>query len=150
MTRNKILFNVAVAAATATVTSYLVLRYVPLGAESADRARIEKTVRDYLTKNPEVLVEMTNELDKRQAAEQEGQQKKAILENADAIFRSPVARRSTADCCSATPSMPTQQLLERRRSRPHQCEKATSLAAWCAAAKDSARAFASSISTRGL
>ena len=91
MTRNKILFNVAVAAATATVTSYLVLRYVPLGAESADRARIEKTVRDYLTKNPEVLVEMTNELDKRQAAEQEGQQKKAISENADAIFRSPVA-----------------------------------------------------------
>lgn len=91
MTRNKILFNVAVAAATATVTSYLVLRYVPLGAESADRARIEKTVRDYLTKNPEVLVEMTNELDKRQAAEQEAQQKKAISENADAIFRSPVA-----------------------------------------------------------
>ena len=66
------------------------------------------------------------------------------------IFRSPVARRSTADCCSATPSMPTQQLLERRRSRPHQCERATSLAAWCAAVKDSARAFASSISTRGL
>jgi len=91
MTRNKILFNVAVAAATATVTSYLVLRYVPLGAESADQARIEKTVRDYLTKNPEVLVEMTNELDKRQAAEQEAQQKKAISENADAIFRSPVA-----------------------------------------------------------
>jgi protein-disulfide isomerase len=91
MTRNKILFNVAVAAATATVTSYLVLRYVPLGAESADQARIEKTVHNYLTKNPEVLVEMTNELDKRQAAEQEGQQKKAISENADAIFRSPVA-----------------------------------------------------------
>src|SRR5262249_30910257 len=95
MTRNKILFNVAVAAAvaaaTAAATSYLVLRYAPLGAASADQARIEKTVRNYLTKNPEVLVEMTNELDKRQAAEQEGQQKKAISENADAIFRSPVA-----------------------------------------------------------
>jgi protein-disulfide isomerase len=95
MTRNKILFNVAVAAAvaaaTAAATSYLLLRYVPLGAESADQARIEKTVRNYLTKNPEVLVEMTNELDKRQAAEQEAQQKKAISENADAIFRSPVA-----------------------------------------------------------
>jgi len=95
MTRNKILFNVAVAAAvaaaTAAATSYLVLRYAPLGAASADQVRIEKTVRDYLTKNPEVLVEMTNELDKRQAAEQEAQQKKAISENADAIFRSPMA-----------------------------------------------------------
>jgi protein-disulfide isomerase len=95
MTRNKILFNVAVAAAvaaaTAAATSYLVLRYAPLGAASADQVRIEKTVRDYLTKNPEVLVEMTNELDKRQAAEQEAQQKKTISENADAIFRSPMA-----------------------------------------------------------
>jgi protein-disulfide isomerase len=95
MTRNKILFNVAVAAAvaaaTAAATSYLVLRYAPLGAASADQVRIEKTVRDYLTKNPEVLVEMTNELDKRQAAEQEAQQEKTISENADAIFRSPMA-----------------------------------------------------------
>jgi protein-disulfide isomerase len=34
---------------------------------------------------------MTNELDKRQSAEQDAQQKKAISENADAIFRSPVS-----------------------------------------------------------
>ena len=95
MNLNKLLFSVAVAAAVAAVTaagtSYLVLRYAPLGAGSSGQTRIERTVRDYLTKNPEVLVEMTNELDKRQAAEQEAQQKKAISENADAIFRSPVS-----------------------------------------------------------
>jgi protein-disulfide isomerase len=95
MNLNKLLFSVAVAAAVAAVTaagtSYLVLRYAPLGAGSSGQARVERTVRDYLTKNPEVLVEMTNELDKRQAAEQEAQQKKAISENADAIFRSPVS-----------------------------------------------------------
>jgi len=95
MNLKKLLFSVAVAAAVAAVTaagtSYLVLRYAPLGAGSPGQARIERTVRDYLTKNPEVLVEMTNELDKRQAAEQEAQQKKAISENADAIFRSPVS-----------------------------------------------------------
>ncbi len=45
---------------------------------------------DFLPKNPEILVEMTNELDKRQAAEQEKQQQKAIGDNADMIFRSPV------------------------------------------------------------
>jgi protein-disulfide isomerase len=95
MNLNKVLFNVAVAAAVAAVTaagtSYLVLRYAPLGPVSADQARLERTVRDYLTKNPDILVEMTNELDKRQAAEQNAQQKKAISENADAIFRSPVS-----------------------------------------------------------
>src|SRR6516164_10069385 len=34
---------------------------------------------------------MTNELDKRQVAEQSAQQQKAISKNADAIFRSPVS-----------------------------------------------------------
>jgi protein-disulfide isomerase len=47
-------------------------------------------VRDYLPKNPEILVQMTNELDKRQQADQEAQQQKAIGDNADKIFRSPV------------------------------------------------------------
>jgi protein-disulfide isomerase len=80
-----------VAAVTAAGTSYLVLRYAPLEAKSADRARVEQIMRDYLTNNPEILVEMTNELDKRQAAEQSVQQQKAISQNADAIFRSPVS-----------------------------------------------------------
>src|SRR4249920_2714352 len=102
MNLRKVLFNVAVAAAVAAVTaagtSYLVLRYSPAGKltsasgpVSADRARVEGILRDYLTKNPEILVEMTTELDKRQAAEQAAQQQKAISDNADKLFRSPVA-----------------------------------------------------------
>ena len=38
-------------------------------------------MRDYLTKNPQILVEMATQLDKRQAS----QQTKAISDNADAI-----------------------------------------------------------------
>ena len=99
MNVNKLLFNVTVAAAVAAVTavgtSYLVFGYAPLGTDGApmsvDRARIEQITRDYLTKNPEILVEMTNALDKRQAAEEETQQKKAISQNADKIFRSPLS-----------------------------------------------------------
>ena len=36
------------------------------GAGGVDDMRVEEIVRDYLTKNPEILVEMTTELDKRQ------------------------------------------------------------------------------------
>jgi protein-disulfide isomerase len=99
MKPNKGLFNVvvvaAVAAVTAACTSYVILRYVPLGPctepVSTDQVRVEQTVRDFLIKNPQILVEMASELDKRQATEQEAQQKKAISDNADAIFRSPVS-----------------------------------------------------------
>jgi len=52
------------------------------------KEQVEKIVRDYLTKNPEILVEMTTELDKRQQEEQAQQQDKAIGDNADALFRS--------------------------------------------------------------
>jgi len=79
-----------VAAATAAGTSYLMLRYTPLGSASANPERIERIIRDYLVNKPEILVEMTNEVDKRQAVEQSVQQQKAISKNADAIFRSPV------------------------------------------------------------
>ena len=74
MKPNNVLINAAlaavVAAATAAGTSYLFLRYAPLGSASPDPERIERIIRDYLVNKPEILVEMTNELDKRQAAEQ--------------------------------------------------------------------------------
>ncbi len=100
MNLNKILLSVGVAAAVAAVTaagtSYLVMRYAPGGhfqfsgkPISPEQARVEQIMRDYLTKNPEILVEMTTELDKRQAAEQTAKQQKAIADNANAIFRSP-------------------------------------------------------------
>ncbi|MGB0056645.1 MAG: DsbA family protein [Methyloceanibacter sp.] len=75
---------VVVAAVTAAGTSYLVLRYKPV---SMDQQRVERIMRDYLTKNPQILVEMATQLDKRQAS----QQTKVISDNADAIFRSPVS-----------------------------------------------------------
>ena len=78
-----------VAAATAAGTSYLFLRYAPMGPQSANPERIERIIRDYLINKPEILVEMANKLDKRQADEQSVQQQKAISQNADAIFRSP-------------------------------------------------------------
>jgi protein-disulfide isomerase len=97
--RDNILFNMAlaavVAAATAIGTSYLILRYAPLGpgieSISVDQQRVERIIRDYLTRNPQILVEMASELDKHQAIEEASQQTKAISDNAEAIFRSPVS-----------------------------------------------------------
>jgi hypothetical protein len=67
MNLNEHLLNVVVAvvvaAVTAAGTSYLVLRYTPV---SMDQQRVERIMHDYLTNDPEILVEMTNELDKRQ------------------------------------------------------------------------------------
>ena len=98
---NKALFNVilaaVVAAVTAAGTSYAVLRYAgpeaKMGAAGAspDEAKIQKVLRDYLTKNPEILVEMTTELDRRQSEEEASRQAKAIGDNAEEIFRSKVA-----------------------------------------------------------
>jgi protein-disulfide isomerase len=59
-----------------------------LAGGMTDKKAIEEVVQDYLTKNPEILVAMTTELDRRQQEEQDLQQTKAISENADALFRS--------------------------------------------------------------
>jgi protein-disulfide isomerase len=91
MKPDNVFLNAALAAVTATGMSYLFLRYAPMGPQAADPERIERIIRDYLINKPEILVEMTNELDKRQAAEQSVQQQKAISQNANAIFRSPVS-----------------------------------------------------------
>ena len=101
MNNNNALFNAVVAAVVAAVTaagtSYAVLRYAgPEGkaavtSGSPDAAKIQKVLRDYLTKNPEILVEMTTELDRRQAEEEAARQTKTIGDNAEEIFRSKVA-----------------------------------------------------------
>ena len=84
-----------VAALVTAVTLVVVWRMAPglVDAPSAslDEKKIVALVRDYLTKNPEILVEMTNELDKRQQEQQAAQQQKVISDNADALFRSPLA-----------------------------------------------------------
>ena len=84
-----------VAARVTAATITLVWRMAPgvVNAPSAglDEKKITDIVHDYLTKNPEILVVMTTELDKRQAVEQAAQQEKVISDNADALFRSPLA-----------------------------------------------------------
>jgi protein-disulfide isomerase len=84
-----------VAAIVSAATVLIVWRAAPgvvnaptAGGAGMDEKRVVEVVRDYLTENPEILVEMTTELDKRQQEEQAAQQEKAISENADALFRS--------------------------------------------------------------
>jgi protein-disulfide isomerase len=90
---------VAVAAVTAAGISYAMLRHAGLAGSLLDRsgvtvspeeAKVQGILRDYLTSNPEILVEMTTELDKRNAAQEADKQAQAIGDNADAIFRSKV------------------------------------------------------------
>jgi protein-disulfide isomerase len=80
-----------VAAIVSAATIVIIWRMAPgvVDAASLEKKQVVAIVRDYLTKNPEILVEMTTELDKRQQAEQASQQVKSISENADALFRSP-------------------------------------------------------------
>jgi protein-disulfide isomerase len=84
-----------VAALVTAVTLVVIWRTAPgvVDAPSAslDEKKIVAVVHDYLTKNPEILVEMTNELDKRQQEQQAEQQGKVISDNADALFRSPLS-----------------------------------------------------------
>lgn len=100
MSSNNVVATVMVAALAGAVAgggaSYALLRHAGFSptlaageTKAPDQARIEQVLRDYLPKHPDILVEMTNELDKKQAAEQEAQQQKAIGEHADLIFRSP-------------------------------------------------------------
>src|SRR6476620_9894121 len=53
------------------------------------RGDIEKIVREYLIKHPEVLEEAMNELSKRQAAADAEKHQASIAQNSEAIFNSP-------------------------------------------------------------
>ena len=57
-------------------------------SDEGTRTQVIAVVRDYLVNNPEILVDMSQELDERQQAAQAEQQKQGIGENADEIFRS--------------------------------------------------------------
>jgi protein-disulfide isomerase len=80
-----------VAGIVSAATLVVIWRVAPGMVDPAalGRKQIIDVVRDYLTKNPEILVEMTTELDKRQKQEDATKQQEAISKNADAIFRSP-------------------------------------------------------------
>jgi protein-disulfide isomerase len=99
MKRSQTISNVAIvavaAAVTAAGTSYLSSRYMSAGRDMPAVA-VERIAHGYLTKNPEILVAISSELEQRHAAEQQeqqddGQKQKTISDNADAIFRSPTS-----------------------------------------------------------
>jgi protein-disulfide isomerase len=85
-----------VAALVAAATLAVVLRTAPEAidqpaAAALDEKAIVDVVRKHLTENPEILVEMTTELEERQQVKQAEHQKEVISDNSDAIFRSPLA-----------------------------------------------------------
>lgn len=55
----------------------------------AQRGEIETIIREYMLKNPQLLQEVFNELEKRQAQAESDKHEAALKENADAIFNSP-------------------------------------------------------------
>lgn len=84
---------VAAAVSVAIVGGFLLARSsgdatAVAGLSGQDKASIEETVRDYLIRNPEILIEMSGELEKRQAAAQETAVRNAIAANAGSIYRS--------------------------------------------------------------
>ena len=83
-----ILLAAVVAAVVSAATVLLVWRGADVPGAGVGKKQVEDIVQEYLTKNPEILVAMTTELDRRQQEEQVAQQTKAISDNADALFRS--------------------------------------------------------------
>jgi protein-disulfide isomerase len=64
---------------------------LPASAQSispGQRTEIEAIIKDYLIKNPEVLQEVSAELEKRQAAAEAAKHESAVKDNADALFNS--------------------------------------------------------------
>ena len=60
-----------------------------IALSDADKAAVEAIVREYLVKNPEVLREALEALEKRQAAEESKKQQATIASNGKLIFESP-------------------------------------------------------------
>ena len=76
------LFAICFAVATVGVTAYAA------GFNDEQRKEIGSIVREYLLNNPEVLREVSQELEKKEAAEDSARQKVALKDNADQIYRS--------------------------------------------------------------
>jgi protein-disulfide isomerase len=63
---------------------------VPAQSFSSDqRGEIEKIVKEYLLRNPEILQEVLGELEKRQAAAEAEKHRAAVKDNAEVIYNSP-------------------------------------------------------------
>lgn len=96
-----VLFSLAATVATVALigAGYLAARpeapqaeqvSVPAGdGATMDQVRVETIVRDYLLKNPEILIEVQQALVAREQGAQKAQQVSVIQQEGDAIFRSP-------------------------------------------------------------
>src|SRR5215211_8288240 len=75
-----------------SVAAALALTSLPAGAQdfsTAQRGEIEKIIKDYLLKHPEVLQETMAELEKKQAVAESEKARSAIKTHSEAIFNSP-------------------------------------------------------------
>lgn len=66
----------------------------------AQKRGIEQTIKEYLLKNPELIIEIQNALESKMAKEEEERTKKIVSENAKEIYRhpnSPVAGNPNGD-----------------------------------------------------
>lgn len=78
--------------AVAFVFAMLLLPATALAEDSFNdkqRAEIGQVVRQYLLDNPEILLEVSKELEVRQKAEEDKKREGALAANADAVFKSP-------------------------------------------------------------
>ena len=78
--------------AVAFVFAMLLLPATALAEDSFNdkqRAEIGQVVRQYLLDNPEILLEVSKELEIRQKAEEDNKREGALAANADAVFKSP-------------------------------------------------------------
>ncbi|MBI2719932.1 MAG: DsbA family protein [Rhizobiales bacterium] len=68
----------------------LLLPATAIAGDFTDKQKDEigAIVRDYLLRNPEILLDVSRELDKRQQAAEDQKRKSAVAENAKEIFRS--------------------------------------------------------------
>ena len=61
---------------------------VALSFDKDQTKSIEKIVRDYLIKNPEILIEVQSALEKKMEIARTGQMEKSLVANADILYRS--------------------------------------------------------------
>jgi protein-disulfide isomerase len=81
-------FSLRLFLAAALVTASGVVAAHAQNISPAQRSEIERIIRDYLVKNPEVLQEAIAELEKRQTAADAEKHKVAVKENAEMLFNS--------------------------------------------------------------
>ena len=74
--------------AVVTILCFAGLNTTAHALDESDKAQVEQIIRDYLLKNPELMIEVQQALEAKQRAEQAATAKAALSENREAIFNS--------------------------------------------------------------